>query len=39
MAIFSNEYVLGGALIALLIGGGIVWKKSRSLFGGPKKDS
>ena len=38
MGILSNEYVLGGLLIGVLIGGGVIWKKSRKIFGS-KKDS
>jgi|DEB0MinimDraft_3_1074331.scaffolds.fasta_scaffold69403_3 hypothetical protein len=40
MAILSNEYVLGGIAIGLIIGSAIVWRKTRSFFNpSDKKDS
>jgi len=36
MAIFSNEYVLGGVIVGLIIVGGLIWTKSRNLFGDKK---
>ena len=36
-ALISNEYVLGGIIIGVLIGGGLIWKKSRNLFGSDPK--
>lgn len=38
MAIFSNEYVLGGLAIGLIIGSAIIWKKSRNFFNPPDKE-
>lgn len=32
MAILSNEYVLGGIIIGLIVGGGLIWTRSRSFF-------
>ena len=39
LAIFSNEYVLGGAIIAVLFSTGIVWRKTRGKFSGSDKES
>lgn len=36
--LLSNEYVLGGIIIGVLLGGGVVWKRTRNMFGGDKKD-
>lgn len=41
-AIMGNEYVLGGIIVAVIIGGGLAWRKSRNIFGSdpkPKKES
>ena len=32
MAIFSNEYVLGGLIVGVLIAGGTAWAKTRNWF-------
>lgn len=38
MAILSNEYVLGGVAIAVIIGGGIIYARTRKFFGAKKDE-